>query len=319
MGQQKLMLGRLAGKARAAPPQQAAVEKLVILIHGACAPLLSAPPALYHALMAIDGAEITSRVLTERPKLFPAAEALRGALKLAADLLLPPVCISCRKRVGAHGLLCGDCWAKIDFIVPPLCSRLGVPLPYDTGEPSLSAAAIADPPVYDRARAAARYSSTMRDLIQSFKYGDRHEGVPLFGRWMAAAGAELLADADMIVPVPLYRSRLWSRRFNQSAMLAQGVGKLTGVPVDCFLLARVKRTPSQVGLTAAQRRKNVAGAFRVTAAKSALREKRIVVVDDVITTGATAEACARVLKRAGAARVDVLALARAVEPSAMLL
>ena len=121
--------------------------------------------------MAIDGAEITSRVLAERPRIFSAAEALRGALNLGADLFLPPVCISCRKRAGAHGLLCGDCWARIDFIVPPLCSRLGVPLPYDTGEPSLSAGAIADPPVYDRARAAARYSSTMRDLIQSFKYG----------------------------------------------------------------------------------------------------------------------------------------------------
>ena len=101
-----------------------------------------------------------------------------------------------------------------------------MPLPYETGSPSLSAAAIADPPVYDRARAAARYSSTMRELIQSFKYGDRHEGVPLFGRWMATAGAELLADADVILPVPLYRSRLWSRRFNQSAMLAQAVGRL---------------------------------------------------------------------------------------------
>ena len=159
----------------------------------------------------------------------------------------------------------------------------------------------------------------MRELIQSFKYGDRHEGVPLFGRWMATAGAELLADADVILPVPLYRSRLWSRRFNQSAMLAHAVGHLTGVPVDCFLLARVKRTHAQVGLTAVQRRKNVAGAFRVTAAKGALRQKRIVVVDDVITTGASAEACARVLKRAGAARVDILALARAVEPSAMVL
>jgi ComF family protein len=206
----------------------------------------------------------------------------------------------------------------MDFIAPPLCLRLGIPLPSNTGEPSLSAAAIADPPVYDRARAAAHYSLTMRDLIQSFKYRDRHEGVPLFGRWMASAGAELLADADMIVPVPLYHSRLWSRRFNQSAMIAQELGKLTGVPIDCFMLAMVKRTPSQVGLTAAQRRKNVAGAFRVTAAKGALR-KRVVVVDDVITTGVTAEACARVLKRAGASRVDILALARAVEPSAMLL
>jgi ComF family protein len=282
------------------------------------APSIGLVPAL-SCPTAIDGAEITSDVLATRPKLFSAAEAVRGALALAADLLLPPVCISCRKRAGAHGLLCGDCWARIDFIAPPLCLKLGVPLPYDTGEPSLSAAAIADPPVYDRARAAARYSSTMRDLIQSFKYGDRHEGVPLFGRWMATAGAELLADADTIVPVPLYRSRLWSRRFNQSAMLAQEVGKLTGVPVDCFLLARVKRTQAQVGLTAAQRRKNVAGAFRITAAKGALRAKRVVVVDDVITTGAAAEACARVLKRAGASSVDILALARAVEPGAMLL
>ena len=240
--------------------------------------------------MAIDGAEITSNVLPARRKLASASEAVRSALTLAADLLLLPVCISCRKRAGAHGLLCGDCWAKIDFIAPPLCARLGVPLPYDTGEPSLSAAAIADPPVYDRARAAARYSSTMRELIQRFKYGDRHEGVPLFGRWMAAAGRELLADADVMVPVPLYRPRLWSRRFNQSAVLAQAVGRLAGVPVDCFLLARVKRTASQVGLSAAQRWKNVAGAFRVAIPRGTLRGKRIVVVDDVVTTGATVEA-----------------------------
>jgi ComF family protein len=247
------------------------------------------------------------------------ARSLRGGLGALADLLLPPVCISCRKHTLAHGLLCGACWSRIDFIAPPICARLGVPLPYDAGEPSLSAAAIAEPPVYDRARAAARYSGTMRDLIQSFKYGDRHEGVAMFGRWMAEAGAELLADADVIVPVPLYRSRLWSRRFNQSAMLARAVSRLADVPVDYFLLARVKRTPSQVGLSAAQRRRNVAGAFRVLQPRPRLAANRIVVVDDVITTGATADACARVLKRAGAARVDVLALARAVEPSAFLL
>jgi Double zinc ribbon domain len=115
---------------------------------------------------------------------------MRSLLGHIADLLLPPVCISCRARIGSHGLLCGACFAKIDFIAPPICARLGVPVPYDAGEPLLSAAAIAKPPVYDRARAAARYSATMRELIQSFKYRDRHEGLPLFGLWLKKAGAE---------------------------------------------------------------------------------------------------------------------------------
>ena len=193
---------------------------------------------------------------------------LRSLLRALADIVLPPVCIACRARIGGHGLLCGACWSRIDFIAPPLCDRLGIPLPYDPGtapgERALSAAAIAAPPVYDRARAAARYDATMRDLIQSFKYRDRHEGLPLFARWLATAGAELLADADLIVPVPLYRARLWSRRFNQSALLARGLARLTGQEVDCFTLKRVKRTANQVGLSAAQRRRNVAGAFKVS-------------------------------------------------------
>lgn len=234
-----------------------------------------------------------------------------------ADLLLPPVCISCRSRVERHGLLCGACWSEIDFIARPYCQRLGVPLPYDAGEPSLSAAAIANPPVYDRARAVASYGAKMRELIQSFKYGDRPEGVPLFGRWLAQAGAEILQEADLIVPVPLHRAKLWSRRFNQSAMLALEVSKHAHKPVDCSLLARVKRTGSQVGLSATERKKNVAGAFRVVGERAGLRGKRIVLIDDVVTTGATAEACARTLKRAGAASVDVLALARAIGASAL--
>jgi glutaredoxin 3 len=134
--------------------------------------------------MAIDGPEITSDVLAARPKLFSAAEALRGALSIAADLLLPPVCISCRNRVGAHGLLCGECCAS------PLRSAQGSACRCLTIPASRAFAPRPSPkPVYDRARAAARFSSTMRDLIQSFKYVDQHVGAPLFGRWMAAAGA----------------------------------------------------------------------------------------------------------------------------------
>ncbi|MGE5260240.1 MAG: ComF family protein [Actinomycetota bacterium] len=217
---------------------------------------------------------------------------LRSLLAPLADLLLPPVCIVCRSRIGGHGLICGVCFAKIEFIATPLCDRLGVPLPYDAGEgKQLSAAAIAKPPVYDRARAVARYSSTMRELIQSFTYRDRHEGLPLFGRWLSKAGAELLADADLIVPVPLYSWRLWSRRFNQSAMLAHEVGRLAGVTVDCRALQRVRRTTSQVGLSPDQRRRNVAGAFKVPNSRAnAVNGKSIVLIDDVITTGATADA-----------------------------
>ena len=249
-----------------------------------------------------------------------ARTAMRSMLGRLADFLLPPVCISCRTRIGSHGLLCGSCFAKIDFITSPLCARLGVPLPFEAGDPLLSAAAIASPPVYDRARAAAHYSDTMRELIQSFKYRDRHEGLPLLARWLKRAGDELLSDADLILPVPLYPTRAWRRRFNQSAMLAIALNRLSGVPVACFILKRVRRTASQVGLTASQRRRNVAGAFRIDKGRAhELKAKKLVVVDDVITTGATAEACARVLKRSGAARVDILALARAVEPAAFVL
>jgi ComF family protein len=259
------------------------------------------------AFMTVTGAELSSETPASRAAGAAGRRPLRSLLGHLADLLLPPVCISCRTRIGSHGLLCGACFAKIDFIAPPICARLGVPLPYDAGEPSLSAGAIAKPPVYDRARAAARYSATMRELIQSFKYRDRHEGLPLFGLWLKKAGAELLADADLIVPVPLYPSRLWWRRFNQSTMLARAVGRFAGVPVDCFVLARVRRTQSQVGLSPDQRRRNVAGAFKVSKGHAErVKGKSVVVVDDVITTGATAEACARALKQAGAARVDVL-------------
>ena len=189
---------------------------------------------LIMAAMPIGEAELGLEGLGAAAAIAAKAESM---LRRLADFLLPPVCISCRVRVESHGLLCGTCFAKIDFIAPPLCERLGVPLPYETGAAPLSAAAIASPPVYDRARAAAHYSDAMRELVQSFKYRDRQEGLALFARWLAKAGAELLADADLIVPVPLHTRRLWRRRFNQSAMLAVALGRLSRVSPQ-FIISR---------------------------------------------------------------------------------
>ena len=199
------------------------------------------------------------------------------------------------------------------FIERPYCERLGTPFPSDTGGPLLSPAAIAEPPAFERARAAARYSDVARDLVHLLKYGDRLDLARPLGSWMARAGAELLADADALVPVPLHWMRLWQRRFNQSAMLARAVSALSGVPVSDHILARAKATVPQVGLARSERARNVQGAFTVPkAARIDVKGRKLVVIDDVLTSGATVSACANVLRRAGASRVDVLVLARVV-------
>jgi ComF family protein len=233
-----------------------------------------------------------------------------------SDLIVPPVCLSCQKRLGAHDSLCAACWRRVRFIRGPLCDRLGIPLPFDTGQLMVSGAALKDPPDWDRARAVAHFDQVVRDLIHRFKYGDRHDARRLFGRWLTVAGRELLADADVLIPVPLHPQRLLGRRFNQAAILAQEVARLSGVEVDALALRRVKPTPSQVELARAERRRNLAGAFQVSAgAAPRVEGRRVLVIDDVLTTGSTLAACSRVLKRAGATRVDCLALAMVTEES----
>jgi ComF family protein len=233
-----------------------------------------------------------------------------GPLRYAADLVLPPICLSCHEPLASHGALCAACWQRIDFIRAPLCDRLGLPLPFDSGEVTLSTAAMSRTPDYGRARAVACFEGVMRDLIHHLKYSDRHELLTFFAPMLRSAGHDLLVPANCIVPVPLHRWRLWRRRFNQAALLARRLSRDTGIPVEVDVLRRVKRTVSQVDLSWHERRANVDAAFAV-APKAARRieGRHILLIDDVITTGATVEACARALKQAGAKEVDVLALA----------
>ena len=240
---------------------------------------------------------------------------MRAALRTVLDAALPPLCPSCRTPLGDGVGLCATCWSKLSFIEPPYCARLGIPFVYDPGPGILSMEALAHPPAYTRARAAVRYDAVARQLVLAFKYADRMDFAPMMGRWMARAGHELLAEADALVPVPLHWRRLWARRFNQAAALCGAISQISGVPVLPDTLRRVRATPQQVGLSKTERAENVQGAFRVPDGEKAnVKSRRIVLVDDVLTSGATVDTCARALLRAGAARVDVLVFARVVAP-----
>lgn len=256
--------------------------------------------------------------LADWSRVFPAAvmrhasPALRALGHAAMDLFFPPSCLACRRATDRANALCAECWAQVRFIERPYCERLGTPFSIDLGtEGLLSPKAVADPPVYGRARAVTRFDDgPLRLLVHRLKYHDRVEIARPLGAWMARAGMELLVDADLLVPVPLHRARLISRRFNQAHALAKAISAQCGVPADPCALARVKATPSQVGLSRSQRAINLQGAFIVPDARAPSVEGRaIVLVDDVLTTGATANAASRALLRAGAKRVDVLVLA----------
>ncbi len=259
---------------------------------------------------------MTGEIETDMPLPTRAARLRRRAHALAAglvDLALPPQCLACRRPVASEGGLCATCWGGFRLIERPFCQRLGIPFTYDLGAGALSAEAIADPPPFERCRAVAHFDDVARGLVHGLKYRDQGELARWMGHWMARAGADVVADAGLIVPVPLHRLRLWSRRFNQSAALAQVVARHSGRQFAPAALRRIRATAHQVGLSATERDQNVRGAFRVAAEdRPLLAARRVLLVDDVYTTGATVKAATRALLRGGAAAVDVLVFARVV-------
>jgi len=242
----------------------------------------------------------------------------KRAGRSALNFVYPPLCVGCRALVGEPGSLCATCWQAVEFLDGPACECCGLPFELDPGPGTRCAACLAEPPVFDRARAVMRYDEGSKGPILALKHADRLDLIPGFTRWLDRAGRAMLDEIDVIVPVPLHPLRLWARRYNQSAELARALGRMTAKPVAPLALVRVRATPSQGEMPSAKaRRRNMRGAFRVPAGRSAAIEgKSVLLVDDVLTTGATVEACARALKRAGAANVHVLALARVVKPLA---
>lgn len=225
------------------------------------------------------------------------------------DLFLPPMDLQ-----GAPAMTAGisaDSWSRIVFLEAPVCDGCGSPFEYDPGPGVRCPACTARPLAFDRARAACLYDEHSRDLVLKLKHADRTDLAPVLARWLLRSARELLDEAEVIVPVPLHRWRLLSRRYNQAAEMARPLGRLAGVPVLPDALARVRRTETQGGKSAGGRRRNVAGAFAVPAGRTGqVRGRRVLLIDDVLTTGATAHACARALKAAGAAAVDLAVIAK---------
>jgi ComF family protein len=239
----------------------------------------------------------------------------------ALNLLFPPLCMACRAPVAAAGQLCAQCWGKIAFLEGAMCACCGLPFDAhlgdaDSGGEMLCAACHAETPAFDRARSVMRYDDASRGLVLAFKWADRLDLTPGLARWLDRAGRALTTECDLIVPVPLHRIRLWRRRYNQAAVAAAALSRLCGTPFDPFVLRRIRSTASQgTMVSAAARRRNVAAVFGIAERRRpSLQGRTVLLVDDVHTTGATLEACARVLKRGGAARVFALTLARVVRP-----
>ncbi|MCB2055607.1 MAG: ComF family protein [Geminicoccaceae bacterium] len=237
------------------------------------------------------------------------------------ETVLPARCLACGCMVERQGTLCHDCWSDVAFVTGTVCRHCGLPMQEAGAVAPLCDHCLDEPPAYETARAALRYRGTARRLILAFKHGDRIEGARTFARWMASAGGPMLEGRPSLVPVPLHRWRLVARGYNQSAVLAAHLAAHSRAIFLPDTLSRPQATISQQGLRAHERKENVtAAAFAVAPGRrTALEGRSVVLIDDVLTTGATVSACAQVLLRAGAARVDVLTLARVAQDEQVLI
>ncbi len=242
---------------------------------------------------------------------------LRGAGAGALDVIFPPRSLITGKVATQTGIE-AELWSHLNFLDEPCCHACGFPFDYDLGQEVLCGRCEIKRPAYGRARSAFKYDNESRKLVLSFKHGGRQEGLPVFAQHMKRAGRSLFDGCDALIPVPLHPSRLRARRYNQSLILARALSKPTGIDVAPDILARTKPTSSQGGKSYSGRKRNVAGAFAVRpAAKEGVKGKAFILIDDVYTTGSTLEACAKTLKRAGAARIDTITLARVANPQSV--
>lgn len=237
--------------------------------------------------------------------------ACRRIGRAVIDGVLPPRCLACGTVVGEPDALCGQCWGAMSFFAPPWCAVCGLPFPHPMGDGAVCGECARQRASWHRARAVLRYDRHSRELVLALKRGDRTHLAKALGLWMRRAGGEMLDGADLLVPVPLHWTRLFARRYNQAGLLAHAIHAAGGPPVAPDWLIRRRRTPSQGRLGARARARNVRGAFVLRRGRS-VEGKRLVIIDDVLTTGATVEECARVLRREGAEFVGVLTLARAL-------
>lgn len=227
------------------------------------------------------------------------------------NLFFPPQCLICEALVPTHGTLCTGCWGEVSFITEPACAACGLPLEVAVDEATLCGECLRERPPFSRARSAFLYDEHSRAMILKLKYQDDLYLARIYGPWLKSAGSILIANSDVIVPVPLHYRRMVRRRYNQSLQLARALARHTQLPLVADGLKRIRATVQQTGLTKPQREKNVKGAFVLNEKKRAqIQGKSVLLIDDVMTTGATIHACTNTLLKAGASNVNVLTLAR---------